>query len=74
MYTRSFNPLGGCTVATPGPAHARLPCAHKVLAKLQRDFVTQAITGKGRKNPLDLPARSTPLNLNFLAEKSALKI
>lgn len=52
-----------------GPTHAQLPCAYKVLAKLQRDFVTQAITGRGRKNPLDLPARSTPLNLNFLAEK-----
>lgn len=57
-----------------GPTHAQLPCAYKVLAKLQRDFVTRAITGRGRMNPLDLPARSTPLNLNFLAEKSALKI
>lgn len=38
-----------------------------------RDFVTQAITGRGRKNPLDLPARRTPLNLNFLAEKKCFE-
>lgn len=31
------------------PAHAWLPCAHKVLAKLHTDFVTQAITGKKEK-------------------------